>query len=158
MTKFKQLLLIILVFGCETKAINAQTSTNAKTEVFNTLPNDTLSRDVLVDSQAVDNQETFYVYKTNKKASYYGKSHHGKRMANGKKFDMYKLTCAHKTLPFGTKVRITNMDNGKTVIVKVTDRGPFVKNREIDLSKGAYDVITHKSSIGVLNVKIEVLK
>lgn len=67
-------------------------------------------------------------------ASWYGKKFHGRKTANGEIYDMYTMTCAHKTLPFGTKLEVTNLSNGKKVIVRINDRGPFVKKRIIDLS------------------------
>jgi rare lipoprotein A len=70
-------------------------------------------------------------------ASYYAHKYHGRKTASGERFDMNALTAAHKTLPFGTKVKVTNLDNGKTVTVRITDRGPFVKGRIIDLSLAA---------------------
>ncbi len=70
-------------------------------------------------------------------ASWYGPGFNGKKTANGETFDMYKLTAAHKKLAFGTKVKVTNLQNGKSVIVRINDRGPFVKGRVIDLSKKA---------------------
>lgn len=70
-------------------------------------------------------------------ASYYGKAFHGRRTASGEIFDMHALTAAHKTLPMNSLVRVTNLDNGLSVIVKITDRGPFHKNRLIDLSYAA---------------------
>ena len=90
------------------------------------------------------------------KASYYGPGFHGRRCANGEVFDMYKLTCAHKTLPFGTLLKVTNQKNGKSTIVKVTDRGPYVKGRIVDLSKAAAMEIDMLSS-GVANVTIEII-
>lgn len=69
--------------------------------------------------------------------SYYGKKFQGRQTANGEIFDMNKLTCAHKTLPFNTMLKVTNEDNGKSVIVRVNDRGPFVKGRDLDLSYAA---------------------
>jgi rare lipoprotein A len=77
-------------------------------------------------------------------------------MANGKRFDMTKLTVAHKKLPFGTKLKITNLINQKSVIVEVTDRGPFVKSREIDLSKRAFTDIANDKNSGLMTVKIEI--
>jgi rare lipoprotein A len=71
------------------------------------------------------------------RCSYYGKKFHGRKTANGETFDMYQLTAAHKTLPFGTVLRVTNLDNQKTVTVRINDRGPFVKNRVLDLSYAA---------------------
>ncbi|MEM1194827.1 MAG: septal ring lytic transglycosylase RlpA family protein [Pseudomonadota bacterium] len=70
-------------------------------------------------------------------ASYYGKRFHGRRTANGERFDMYAMTAAHKTLPFGTHVRVTNPANGRAVTVRINDRGPFIAGRSIDLSRAA---------------------
>ena len=69
--------------------------------------------------------------------SYYGSKFHGKRTASGSIFNMHSLTAAHKTLPFGTKVRVTNQKTKQSVIVKITDRGPFIRGRILDLSKAA---------------------
>ncbi|MCF8383534.1 MAG: septal ring lytic transglycosylase RlpA family protein [Chlorobium sp.] len=71
------------------------------------------------------------------KASYYANQFHGKKTANGETFNMNELTAAHPSLPFGTRVRVTNLRNGKDVIVRINDRGPFVKGRIIDLSAEA---------------------
>ena len=93
--------------------------------------------------------------KKNAHASYYATKFHGRRTASGKKFDNNGYTAAHKKLPFGTKVKVTNEANGKSVIVEITDRGPFSKAREIDLSKRAFmDIAANKNS-GVLIVTIE---
>lgn len=70
-------------------------------------------------------------------ASWYGNKFHGKRTSSGEPYDMYKMTAAHKTLPIPVHVRVTNLDNGKTVIVRVNDRGPFKDGRIIDLSYAA---------------------
>ncbi|HLC16700.1 MAG TPA: septal ring lytic transglycosylase RlpA family protein [Thermodesulfovibrionia bacterium] len=70
-------------------------------------------------------------------ASWYGKPFHGRMTASGEKFDMYAMTCAHKTLPFGTKLKVSNPDSGRTVEVVVNDRGPFIDGRDLDLSYGA---------------------
>ena len=67
-------------------------------------------------------------------ASWYGRQHHGKRTASGETYDMNKLTAAHRTLPLGTRVLVTNRDNGRTVEVRINDRGPFRRNRVLDLS------------------------
>ena len=69
------------------------------------------------------------------RASYYADNFHGKRTASGEKFDINKFSAAHRTLPFGTKVKVTNLINGRAVILKINDRGPHVKTRIIDLSK-----------------------
>src|SRR5215813_9288778 len=70
-------------------------------------------------------------------ASWYGRQHHGKLTASGEPYDMNDLTAAHRTLPLGTRVRVTNLDNGRSVEVRINDRGPFVGNRLIDLSYAA---------------------
>ncbi|CAK7020260.1 MAG: Endolytic peptidoglycan transglycosylase RlpA [Desulfovibrio sp.] len=72
-------------------------------------------------------------------ASWYGKDFHGKTTANGEVYDMYGMTAAHKILPFGTKLRVTNLDNNKSIVVRVNDRGPFVANRIIDLTHTGAD-------------------
>ena len=69
--------------------------------------------------------------------SYYGSQFHGKRTASGSIFNMNSLTAAHRTLPFGTKVQVTNKKTKQSVIVKITDRGPFIRGRILDLSKAA---------------------
>ena len=71
------------------------------------------------------------------KCSYYGKKFHGRKTANGEVFDMYKLTAAHRSLPFGTIVKVENIKNGKSVAVRINDRGPFKADRIIDLSYAA---------------------
>lgn len=70
-------------------------------------------------------------------ASYYGRRFHGRRTANGERFDMRAMTAAHRTLPFGTLVRVTNTRNGREVTVRINDRGPFIRGRSIDLSRAA---------------------
>ena len=91
------------------------------------------------------------------RASWYGAKFHGKETASGEQFDMTELTAAHRTLPFGTKVRVTNEANGRAVVVRINDRGPFSGKRVIDLSRRAAEVIGIKSQ-GVARVKLEVLE
>ncbi len=67
-------------------------------------------------------------------ACWYGREHHGRRTANGERFNMYAYTAAHRELPFGTRVRVTNLRNGRDAVVRINDRGPFVRGRVIDLS------------------------
>lgn len=90
-------------------------------------------------------------------ASYYGPGFHGKKTANGERFNMNALTAAHRTLPFGTRVRVTNLDNGRSVVVRINDRGPFAKGRIIDLSKVAAKRIGMIQS-GTARVRLEVLR
>src|SRR6202171_6104133 len=89
-------------------------------------------------------------------ASWYGEPFHGRRASNGEIYDMYKLTAAHRTLPFETIVRVTNVNNGKSTVVRITDRGPFIENRIIDLSLAAAREIDSVGP-GVVPVRVEVL-
>ncbi|HNU54617.1 MAG TPA: septal ring lytic transglycosylase RlpA family protein [Candidatus Syntrophosphaera sp.] len=86
-------------------------------------------------------------------ASYYGKRFHGRRTASGEVYNQNAMTCAHKTLPFQTLLKITNPKNGKNVIVRVTDRGPFKHGRDIDLSYGAAKEIGMLAA-GVMKVEV----
>lgn len=89
-------------------------------------------------------------------ASWYGNPFHGRRSSNGEVYDMNKFTAAHRTLPFDTVVRVTNLSNGKSTVVRITDRGPFVGNRIIDLSRAAAAEI-ESIGLGVVPVRIQVL-
>ena len=95
---------------------------------------------------------------SNVEASYYHKKFNGKKTASGEIFHNSRKTAAHKTLPFGTIVKVTNKKNNKSVKVKINDRGPFTKGREIDLSKKAFMKITDDNKKGVLKVDIKVVK
>lgn len=90
------------------------------------------------------------------RASWYGKDFHGRRTANGEIYDMYKISAAHKTLPLGTRVKVTNRNNGRTVTARINDRGPFVRGRIIDLSYGGAKALGMVEA-GVVPVKVEVL-
>ena len=96
------------------------------------------------------------VLKSNAEASYYAEKYHGRKTASGEIFNMNAFTCAHKTLPFGTVLRVTNLSNNKSVDVRVNDRGPFVKGREIDVSKAAAQKLGMIKT-GTARVKIEIL-
>lgn len=106
--------------------------------------------------KVIEERERYTHFQTGM-ASYYGGSWHGKKTANGEIFNENSLTAAHKTLPFGTKVKVTNLDNGKSVVVRINDRGPYSKGRVIDLSKVAFSKIASTSK-GVTRVKLEVAK
>ncbi|MBV5261527.1 septal ring lytic transglycosylase RlpA family protein [Synechococcus moorigangaii CMS01] len=90
------------------------------------------------------------------RASWYGPGFHGRRTASGEPFNQYAMTAAHKTLPFGTKVRVTNLRNGRSVVVRINDRGPYSHGRIIDLSRGSAEQIGLVSA-GVATVRLEVL-
>lgn len=93
----------------------------------------------------------------NGSASYYADKFHGRTTANGEKYDKNKMTAAHKKLPFGSVVRVVNLNTGKSVTVRINDRGPFVKGRIIDLSRVAAEKLGLIQA-GVLKVRVEVLK
>lgn len=86
------------------------------------------------------------------RASYYGKNHHGRRTASGQRFNMWAMTAAHKSLPFGTCLAVTNTATDQQVIVKITDRGPYHGNRVLDLSQGA------AGKIGMIKTGVATIK
>ena len=90
-------------------------------------------------------------------ASYYADKFHGRTTANGETFDMHALTAAHRTLPFGTKLKVTSLANNRSVLVRINDRGPFVNGRIIDLSLGAATELQMIQS-GLAPVKLEIIK
>ncbi len=90
-------------------------------------------------------------------ASFYGNKFQGKKTASGEHFKQELKTAAHKTIPFGAMVKVTNVENDKSVVVRVNDRGPFVSGRIIDLSSAAFNAIGSTAK-GVLKVEIEVIK
>lgn len=124
---------------------------NRKAVFFNSIQaKDSVSTDTLV--------TTLKPFKTNAQASYYSDKLNGRRTASGQKFDNNKLTAAHKTLKFGTKVKVTNPKNKKSVIVTINDRGPFIKGREIDLSKKAFFEIAGSKYGGHIVVDLELVE
>ena len=98
------------------------------------------------------------ISKANGVASYYHNKFNGRKTASGEVFSNNKLTAAHRTYPFGTSLRVTNPINGKSVVVKVNDRGPFTKGKDLDLSRKAFMQITDNPNKGNLQVIIEVVK
>ena len=105
---------------------------------------------------APEPEEEAGVHHESGEASYYGEELAGRPTASGEAFDPAKLTAAHRTLPLGTRLRVTNTRNGESVVVRVNDRGPFAKRRVLDLSKGAAKRIGMLRS-GTARVKIELL-
>ncbi len=97
------------------------------------------------------------LYKSSAKVSYYHNKFNGRKTASGEKFSNSKLTAAHRKLDFGTKVRLTNKINGKSVVVVINDRGPWKRGRELDVSKKAFMEITDNKDKGILVVMIEIL-
>jgi rare lipoprotein A len=154
------LLIIINLIGFSSLA---QNKVVPKKELFKTqkdttaLPQKMIQLIQMGDS-LVEIRGNFISYKKNVHASYYADKFHGKRTASGKIYNMNAMTAAHKKLPFGTKLKVTNETNNKFVIVEITDRGPFVKGREIDLSKKAFQTIVSNKGSGAVNVTLEILK
>ena len=100
--------------------------------------------------------DTGHDYRAEGKASYYGAKHHGKRTASGERFNQHALTAAHRTLPFGTRVKVTNLNNDRSVVVRINDRGPHIRGRIIDLSREAADRLGMLRA-GVVRVRVESL-
>ncbi|WP_232513305.1 septal ring lytic transglycosylase RlpA family protein [Zobellella denitrificans] len=96
-------------------------------------------------------------YQIEGKASFYGQPHHGRKTANGERFDKNALTAAHKTLPFGSLVRVTNLNNQRSVVVRINDRGPYARGRVIDLSEQAARELNMLRA-GVAPVRLELLE
>jgi len=90
-------------------------------------------------------------------ASFYGRAHDGNTTANGRRFDHHEFTAAHPSLPFGTLVRVTNLGNGRTVTVEITDRGPHIKRRIIDISLAAARAL-RMQKMGIARVRVEAFR
>lgn len=131
-----------------------KTTTQDKLKI--TASKDTIKK-AIVDTAKVE-VVSLKPFKNNAHASYYHDKFNGKKTSSGVRFDNNKYTAAHKKLPFGTKVKITNIASGKSVIVEIIDRGPFAKSREIDITKRAFMEIAKNKGIGVMLVNIEVVE
>lgn len=142
-----RLALILFLFGCSSSVRYTRASSGSQNA---TRPSVTKKKET---KKTVINGKKHEVRGV---ASYYGPGFQGNKTANGERFDMHAMTAAHKTLPFNTKVRVKNLDNGKSVIVRINDRGPFKKGRIIDLSKGAAKKIGMLQT-GTAHVKLEIL-
>lgn len=112
-----------------------------------------VSRQSLADAKPIDAADISDFRQTGR-ASWYGKGFHGRRTANGERFNMNEFTAAHRTLPLASYVRVTNQANGKSVVVKINDRGPFSRGRILDLSYAAAKVIGLVRA-GTARVKIQ---
>jgi len=107
----------------------------------------------VVETNLPPSGETFYQGKTfHWNTSFYGSKFHGRKTANGEVFDMYELTCAHRELPFNTLLEITNPKTNQRIVVRVNDRGPFIRGRDLDLSYGA------AKQVGLIEKGVKVLK
>lgn len=92
------------------------------------------------------------------KASWYGKQFHGRTTASGEPYDMFQFTAAHRQLPLGTWVKVTNVHNGRWVMVRVNDRGPVPESRIIDLSYGAAEMLFDAKDRGLLKVRLDIVQ
>jgi rare lipoprotein A (peptidoglycan hydrolase) len=136
------ILLTAVILSCST------TGTSRRADVTSTRSRDLLRKD----RRIMSDESVLYGY-----ASYYADKFHGKPTASGEIFDMNTFTAAHRTLPFGTICRITNLANDRSVNVRINDRGPFVEGRIIDLSKAAAEALDGIRQ-GILEIKLEILE
>ena len=156
MTSFLKFIgFLILAIIISSFAYTSTLSFDLKKTLQNTVVQDSVLPDSII---TVDTTLIFSPYKEFVHASYYHDKFNGRKTSNGEIFDNNLYTAAHKTLKFGTKVRVTNTVNGKSVIVTVNDRGPFVKGREIDLAKTPFMEIAKYKQRGYLIVHLEVLE
>lgn len=154
------ILFVLLLGGCATseKTPEPQTLEPLVVPKDQTTPTDTTgpkTADISTESPQLD-VSSKAVKPIIGRASWYGVKHHGRKTASGEIFSKDSLTAAHRTLPFGTKVQVKNVKNGKTVIVKINDRGPFRRGLIIDLSHAAASAIGMIRS-GITGVEIRVL-
>ncbi len=125
-----KLLLVILIIGCSSNKLEKKLDTLAGTASEDRAFYEVFGQRYYPMTSAIG-------FTQKGLASWYGPKFHGNKTSIGETFDMYKMTAAHKTLPLPSKVRVTNLENGKQIVVRVNDRGPFVKDRIIDLSFAA---------------------
>jgi rare lipoprotein A len=111
---------------------------------------------VKVEVEQAPIQQKEVIYTQTGKASYYATRHQAAKTASGERYKHELNTAAHRSLPFGSIVRVTNVANNKSVLVKINDRGPYLKSRVVDLSKSAFTSIASLST-GVINVKVELV-
>jgi len=131
--------------------INSERNVNAEGILYEEFVPET------VKESTVNTSSVVYVDRGTMKASWYGPNFHGKLTANGEIYDQMALTAAHKSLKFGTLLKVTNPVNDKSVIIRINDRGPYVGDRELDLSKGTAIELGMLEK-GVARVKIEEVK
>jgi len=159
--KYKIKLLVGLVIATVSTAIYSFTTkpTGPLQQPKSTQQLDSIKRNIAVaDSLKALKAMKFKVYKKNAHASYYANKFNGKKTASGRRFDNNKYTAAHRSFPFGTRLRVTNEANHKSVIIEVTDRGPFTRGREIDLTSRAFKDIAPSGYGGSLRVTIEEIR
>jgi rare lipoprotein A len=153
------LLVIIGLASGPTSAVEKNKTIKQKTivqkDTVKKNKNQTLSQEISQDTIKKVAYLKLKFYKKDAHASYYADKFNGKRTASGARFDNSKYTAAHRKFPFGTKLKVTNQTNGKSVVVEVADRGPFSRGREIDLTKKAFREIAQNKASGTMMVTIE---
>jgi rare lipoprotein A len=153
--KYKLYTYLLLLLSC---CLSSAQSTQKK----NVQPIKATAVDTIIKNLMTGDSSKFIITKTNLKlikknahTSYYADKFTGRRTASGRRFNNSQYTAAHRKLPFGTKIKVTNESNNKSVIVEVTDRGPFIKGRDLDLTKKAFMEIAPTRYGGSIKVTIE---
>jgi rare lipoprotein A len=149
------LVLAVALAWSQTTPLNKQKTIIAKDTLKK---NKTAATEIIVEDSIPVKPLQLKPFKKSVIASYYADKFNGRRTTSGKKFSNSGYTAAHKKLPFGTKVKVTNEANGRFVIVEITDRGPFVRSKEIDLTKRAFMDLADNKRSGMLRVKIEIIE
>jgi rare lipoprotein A len=149
------LVLAVALAWSQTTPLNKQKTIVAKDTLKK---NKTAATEIIVEDSIPVKPLQLKPFKKSVIASYYAHKFNGRRTTSGKKFSNSGYTAAHKKLPFGTKVKVTNEANGRFVIVEITDRGPFVRSKEIDLTKRAFMDLADNKRSGMLRVKIEIIE
>jgi rare lipoprotein A len=149
------LVLAVALAWSQTTPLNKQKTIVAKDTLKK---NKTAATEIIVEDSIPVKPLQLKPFKKSVIASYYADKFNGRRTTSGKKFSNSGYTAAHKKLPFGTKVKVTNEANGRFVIVEITDRGPFVRSKEIDLTKRAFMDLADNKRSGMLRVKIEIIE
>jgi len=156
--KFKSIVLLLTAFAFVLLSSFSNESVRFEHQQQPKIQDSIKKSEVVKDSLKMVSGLKLKLNKKNAHASYYADKLNGRRTASGRKFDNAKYTAAHRKFPFGTKLKITNEANGKSVIVEVTDRGPFTKGRDIDLTKRAFMEIAGSKYGGSLKVMIEEIR
>ncbi|MBP0594557.1 septal ring lytic transglycosylase RlpA family protein [Paraburkholderia sp. LEh10] len=144
------------VSGVSATTMDAQTTLAPQSygSGLNNLPDTAEQKGKLADAEPLTDGPNIGDFQQLGRASWYGRGFHGRKTANGERFDMHALTAAHRTLPLGSYVRVTNPATNDTVVVRINDRGPYARGRVIDLSYAAAKIL-HLAYIGTARVKIE---
>ena len=153
------LLCVVFVVGLVWSQVPTQSKQKQSIAKDTVKKNKTTSAEIAIVTDSVPTKPLqLKAFKNSVIASYYADKFNGRRTTSGKKFSNNGYTAAHKKLPFGTRVKVTNEANGKSVIVEITDRGPFVRSKEIDLTRRAFMELAENKRSGMLRVKMEIIE